>query len=272
MPTQVEYWNGPAARRSIAVRERLDRSIASITSALIELAAPRPGEHVLDIGCGYGTTSIELAERVAPGGTVTGIDISAPMLEVARQRARSLPVELIEADAATHRFGACFDLAFSRYGVMFFTDPVAAFTGIRADLAPGGRLVFVCWRAVADNPWVMVPMAAVRDLLPPPEPTDPEAPGPFAFASRDRLHRILTAAGFAEVAIDAHDDVMVGGDTPEDTADHILSVGPLARAADELSPEIRREMHSRIATAVAGHVSPRGIAIGAATWLVRCRG
>ncbi|HEY8142678.1 MAG TPA: class I SAM-dependent methyltransferase, partial [Kofleriaceae bacterium] len=219
-PTQQEYWNGQAAERWISDRERMDRSLESISTVVIERAAPRAGERVLDVGCGCGTTSLVIAGRVAPGGSVVGEDISAPMIETARGRAGGAPVEFLVADAATHRFGSPFDLLFSRFGVMFFAEPVAAFTNLRAQLAPGGRMAFVCWRSLRDNPWAFAPLAAARDLLPPMEPPDPHAPGPFAFADSDRLRGILTEAGFRDVAIDAHDDRMYTGANVEEATDH----------------------------------------------------
>ncbi|MCR5880984.1 class I SAM-dependent methyltransferase [Phenylobacterium sp. J367] len=142
--------------------------------------APSAGERLLDIGCGAGETTIELAERVQPGGAVVGLDISRPLLEAARARAAPSGVEFIEADAQTHAFPpGSFDGVFSRFGVMFFADPVAAFTNIRRALKSGGRLAFVCWRAAAENPVMTTPMAAAAHLLPPlPRKPIPRRRGP----------------------------------------------------------------------------------------------
>jgi SAM-dependent methyltransferase len=266
--TQSEYWNGLAAERWITGRERLDRSMASIAEAALAVAAPRPGERVLDVGCGCGTTSIMLAERV--GDSVLGVDISGPMLAEARRRAPSL--RFLEADAASHRFEAAFDLLFSRFGVMFFADPPAAFRNLRAALAPGGRMVFVCWRAFRDNPWAFTPLTIARDLLPPSEPFDPEAPGPFAFADRDRLERILAAAGFAEITISAHEDVMHIGADPADAADYSVMVGPLARAMTGLPEETRELIRARVTEAFAEYTTPHGVQVPARVWLVVARG
>src|SRR5262245_32041492 len=148
---QREYWNGPAAERWICAREQMDRQVQGITAAALAFAEPRAGERVLDVGCGCGTTSILLHQRVAPGGSVHGVDISAPMLAVAAARAPQ--IQFTVADAAIARFSTPFDLAFSRFGVMFFSDPPAAFGNLRAALAPVGRLVFACWRDPAENPW-----------------------------------------------------------------------------------------------------------------------
>jgi SAM-dependent methyltransferase len=267
--SQVEYWNGPAADRWIAARERLDRSMASLPEAALAQAAPRPGERVLDVGCGCGTTSLLLAERVAPDGAVLGVDLSGPMLAEARRRAPALT--FLEADAGRQRFDSRFDLAFSRFGVMFFADPTAAFGNLRAALAPGGRMTFVCWRAFRDNPWAFMPLMVSRDLLPAMEPFDPDAPGPFALADRDRVQHILSGAGFADIAIDSHDDHMRTGDTADEAADYALLVGPLSRALADLSDDVRALARTRVAEAVTEFVTPRGVEIPAATWLVSAR-
>ena len=269
--SQSEYWNGPAAERWITGREPLDRSMASITAALLERASPRPGERVLDVGCGLGTTTLMLAERVAPGGSVLGVDISAPMIEVARRRVGAAAVEFSVADAATHRFPTRFDLVFSRFGVMFFEDPVAAFRNLRAALEPSGRMVFVCWRPLRDNPWANAPLAAARDLLPPMEPVDPNAPGPFAFADGERLRGILAGAGFAEVALTAHDDHMFAGVTAEEATDHALQTGLLSRAIAGASDDLRDAVRARVQPAIERYLTPDGVMPPAAAWLVSAR-
>ena len=270
-PTQQEYWNGQAAERWISGRERMDRSLASISTAVIERAAPRAGERVLDVGCGCGTTSLVIAGRVAPGGSVLGVDISAPMIEEARGRAGGAPVTFEVADAAERRFAPDFDLLFSRFGVMFFADPAAAFRNLRTALAPGGRMVFVCWRPLRDNPWAFAPLAAARDLLPPMEPPDPHAPGPFALADSDRLRGILTEAGFRDVAIDAHDDHMYTGASVEEATDHAMMVGPLSRMIAGAPDDLRAAIRPRVSAAVEPFATAAGVAAPANVWLVTAR-
>lgn len=268
---QHEYWNGDAARRWIAAGEELDRMIEGVTGAAMALAAPRAGQRVLDVGCGCGTTTLRLHELVAPDGVVEGVDISAPMLEVARARGARLGVRFTEADAATYRTSPAPDLVFSRFGVMFFSDPRAAFAGMRGGMATNGRLVFVCWRSFDENPWASVPLAVARDLLPAAPPPDPHAPGPFAFADRERLHGLLTGAGFARVSITPHDDVAIVGESVEQAADQALTIGPLARAAGGLPESVRQDIRARIAPAFERFATPRGVAPPAAVWLVEAR-
>ncbi len=194
--------------------ERLDRLFAGITEQAIAVAAPAPGERVLDIGCGCGATVLALATRVGANGHVLGVDVSAPMLEVARRRVAAdglSQAEVLLADAATHRFAAGqADLIFSRFGVMFFDAPVEAFINLRQALATGGRLFFACWRPFKHNDWFAVPFKAVVPHLPPQEKPEPDAPGPFAFADPERV-TILGLAGFSDVAIRPVDTMLTVG-------------------------------------------------------------
>jgi SAM-dependent methyltransferase len=213
--------NSPAAltadERRIAawaeVRESLELQLAPLGQRALAALAPRPGESIVDIGCGGGETALELARAVAPDGTVLGIDLSAAVLAFARRAAEgSQRVRFVAADAQAYPFEpASFDAAFSRFGVMFFGDPMAAFTNIYRSLKPNGRLAFVCWRALEQNPLDLVPLRAASPHLPPQPTHDPEAPGPFAFADADRVRGILESAGFAEIEITAHDEPVGSG-------------------------------------------------------------
>ncbi|HWA90701.1 MAG TPA: class I SAM-dependent methyltransferase [Rhizomicrobium sp.] len=263
---QIEYWNGAVGERWARLQETIDASLAPITEALIPFANPRPRERVLDVGCGAGTTSYRLAKAVGPEGNVTGVDISEPMLAVAR--ARGIGVNFRKADAATHLFHATHDLVFSRFGVMFFDDPAAAFANIRKALKPRGRLAFVCWRDVSTNLWASAPFAAARDLLPPQEPADPHAPGPYAFADPERLGTILAKAGYRDIRIEQLDTVVVMGATPADAAAQALNIGPLARAATGLDDATRERIRAVVEDALAKFATERGIAPPASCWLV----
>ena len=271
---QIEYWNGPVGKRWALEQERLDLNTQVITDAAMPFANPHPGEHVLDIGCGCGTTTLLLAYAVAPEGTAAGLDVSAPMLGVARARAeaQNADVEFVEDDAATHDFQPVFDLVFSRFGVMFFADPVAAFANIRKALAPGGRLVFVCWRPLKDNLWAAVPMMAAKDLLPPQEPVDPYAPGPFAYAEKPRLEIILRDAGFREVRIDSFEGRMGLGANAEEATSFVFEIGPLARAARELDEGLRSKIRAAVLEALRGYETKMGVTLPAACWFVEAKG
>ena len=168
-------------------------------------APPQPGERVLDIGCGPGTTVLELAKRVSLGGHVLGADVSEPSVARARERIAAAGLrhaEVIVADASVHPFPPdSFDLTFSRFGIMFFSDPVAAFANVRRAMKPGGRLALAVFRPGSEKLWPNAPLEAVRDLLPPIPAPGPEEPGPLSWADPARVHRILGGAGFSEVSL-----------------------------------------------------------------------
>jgi len=270
---QIDYWNGRAGQNWAAQQDYTDRILGHITDAFLAFAAPKAGESVLDIGCGCGTTTFTFAQCVGDDGTVAGVDISGPMLAVARARAHAslADIPFVEADASTHDFQPIFDLVASRFGVMFFADPVAAFANIRKALAPGGRLAFVCWRAMADNGWAATPIAAARPLLPPSEPVDPNAPGPFAFADRDRVREILEKAGFHHVHIEKFDGHMDMAATVEDAAAKTLTIGPLSRAAAEVDDATRAKIRDAVIAALKPYKTPEGVRGPVACWLVRAR-
>jgi SAM-dependent methyltransferase len=271
---QVDYWNASAGATWAALNDRLDRTIEPLGRAALEALAPAAGERVLDIGCGCGQTTLDLAARVGADGRVLGVDVSAPMLQIARHKAARTGLAqatFLQADAQTHAFEtAAFDAAFSRFGVMFFADPAAAFANIRAALAPGGRLAFLCWRAAAENPMMTVPFAAALPFLPhPPSPPDPLAPGPFAFADRDRVRGILAAAGFGDIDIAAHDQPIGGGDF-EEGVETALKVGPLGAILRD-QPQLQGAVIGAVRAALAPFASGAGVIFDSATWIVSAR-
>jgi SAM-dependent methyltransferase len=274
---QIEYWNNEAGPRWVAVQERMDAMLAPIMHAALDRTRPEAGERVLDIGCGCGATLLELADRVGPGGGVTGVDISAPMLDRARERvqAKALAhVSVTRSDAATHRFApGSFDLAFSRFGVMFFDDPVGAFANIRSALVATGRLAFVCWAPPQDNPWLSLPLAAARPHLPPQPAADPHAPGPFAFADPDRVRGILAGAGYSALDIARHDTTMriCGPGEIEQAARFAAESGPVGRLMAGAVPEARAAAEQAIVDALRRIEGPGGVELAASVWLVAAR-
>ncbi|MGX1046034.1 SAM-dependent methyltransferase [Bradyrhizobium diazoefficiens] len=238
---QIAYWNGPSGQRWAdrhAVQERL---LGPIADVLIDRAGPKPGERVIDVGCGSGATTVAFAKAVAPDGFALGLDVSDPMLSQARALApKGLPLDFVLADATVHPFEpASFDLLASRFGVMFFADPIASFTNLRRALKPSGRLAFACWREPKENPWMMAPLMAVYKHVPKMPPVGPEEPGPFAFASEERVMRILKGAGFVDVATEPHNlamDIAIGGGL-DAAVEGSLQIGPASRALQGHPPE-----------------------------------
>jgi SAM-dependent methyltransferase len=267
---QAEYWNTMAGPTWAELQVQLDRQLQPLGEAAMRAFAPKPGEAILDIGCGCGDTSFALGEAVSPGGFVLGADISEPMLAIAQARTtvKGSAAQFLLADVQTAELGeARFDGAFSRFGVMFFADPAAAFSNIRRSLKPGGRLAFVCWRPMADNPWMRVPLEAAKPTLPPLPESDPLAPGPFAFADPDRVQSILSAAGFSGVVITPFDTLIGQGDL-EQTLGLSLRIGPLAAALRE-NPQAREAAPDVVRQALSAYVSDDGVKMPAAVWIVR---
>ncbi|PWT90364.1 MAG: SAM-dependent methyltransferase [Proteobacteria bacterium] len=267
---QIEHWNAVAGRVWAQYQELLDRQIEALGLAAIDALKPAKGEHVLDIGCGCGQSTLALAERVGSTGSVIGVDISVPMLEVALRRARakpSLAVTFRQVDAQTDELGrGQFEAAFSRFGVMFFSDPEAAFTNIRKSLKAGGRLAFICWRCLAENPWMQAPLQAALPFLPPIAPLDPTAPGPFSFAAPERVRGILANAGFRSVAINALDAPLGGADV-EQTLNLSLNMGPLGAALRQ-HPELKAVVADAVRDMLSVHLTPNGVVMPAAVWIV----
>lgn len=268
---QAAYWNDVAGRSWAEFQEGLDRQVAPLGRRAMAALAPVPGERILDIGCGAGQTSLELARAVGAGGSVLGVDLSKPLLEIARRRAAGVEgLEVGQGDAQTFPFEpGAFDAAFSRFGVMFFSDPPAAFANIRRALKPGGRLAFVCWRRPDENPIMRLPMEAAGSAVPPPSPPEPDAPGPFAFANPDRVRGILANAGFVDVEITPHDEKVGSGDL-ETALALALAIGPLGAILRE-NPGLREAVRPRVRAALAAHDGPDGPKLNAAVWIVTAR-
>ncbi|NQV81162.1 MAG: class I SAM-dependent methyltransferase [Alphaproteobacteria bacterium] len=274
---QADFWNGPGGETWTTQRDRFNAMLGPIGDAAIARARPSPGEHVLDVGCGTGHTTGDLAQRVAPGGSVMGLDISELMLQEARRfnEGHAVPVRFHAADAQTHRFDDdAFDLVFSRFGVMFFEDSVAAFANLYRALKPGGRLAFACWQPVDRNAWVHVPGGIVARHIPVDGPgKDPSAPGPFALGAQDRIAEILGAAGFGDLAIEGHETLVLmgGGGSIEAAVRAVTHQGPLSRAIHDAPEETQTRIRDDLTAALADHTQDDGVRLGAGVWLVTAR-
>lgn len=266
---QIEYWNDNAGVKWTEQQDVMDALLAPVTSLLMDAAAIVPGERILDIGCGTGETSLIAMDA---GADVTGVDVSEPMLELARSRANGRGTLLL-ADASEYQAEEGFDLIISRFGVMFFEDPVSAFINIKANLKPGGRMVFACWQSPKVNLWVMVPMAAIKPLLPDAPETDPHAPGPFAFADAERLKSILTEAGFEDVSMTSHSvEICLSQTGGVDDAVYFSSqIGPASRALGEVDDNLKSRLLIALKKALAPHDDGGRVALPGGIWIVRAR-
>jgi SAM-dependent methyltransferase len=269
---EITYWNSAGGRRWVERHQSQDIVLGPILQATLKRAQLRQGERVVDIGCGTGASSVALAERVGASGQVLGVDVSAPMLARAAERLPpGAPVKFVEADATTYLFEpAAFDLLFSRFGVMFFAEPARAFANLRTALKPSGRLAFACWRNFDENPWLQVPLRAALEHLPPLPRPGPEDPGPFSFASEQRVHRILADAGFQSVMVEPRDfdlDIACGGGV-EEALEAAMAVGPVSRALQDQGPETRAAVSTSIRFALQSYQRGEQVALVAAIWLV----
>jgi len=266
---QIAYWNGPEGRHWADREDRFDAMLAPFLVPVLDAAGVGAGSRVLDVGCGNGALSRAAATR---GATVTAIDISAPMLERARAHAAAdgLAIDFVEADAQVHPFSGGHDVLVSRFGVMFFSEPTAAFANLATALEPGGRLAFVCWQAQALNEWVSVPALAMLPVVGPPDMPPPEAPGPFAFADQARVSGILAAAGFTDVGCEAHTpEILLGGGLGLDDTVAWLTEGGMGKRflAGADGPTAERAV-AAVRAALAPFVTPDGVRMATATWLV----
>ncbi|WP_197041877.1 class I SAM-dependent methyltransferase [Sandarakinorhabdus oryzae] len=271
---QIEYWNGKVGETWVQMQERMDLALTPVTAALLAAASPQAGELVLDIGCGAGETTLAMDAVVGEGGHAIGLDISEPLLARARTRAEALlsEAEFIAADASVWAEESGFDLILSRFGVMFFADPQAAFTHLHGLAAPGGRLVFACWQPAARNQWATLPLTALASLLPAQPPSDPYAPGPFAFADAARVATMMEAAGWQDVGfLSLPFEMMVGdGDDPVGAAVTFnLRIGPAARAVREAG--IGEAAKPALAAALQPHLQDGQVRLPGAVWLVTAR-
>ena len=272
---QIAYWNGPGGEHWTERQPLQDILLAPISQILIDSAAANPGERIIDVGCGCGSTSIALAQAVAPSGFVLGIDISAPMLARARQLApKTLPVDFVLADATVHPFDpASFDLLVSRFGVMFFAEPALSFANLRHALKPAGRLAFACWREPRENPMLMTPLQAAYKHVPKLPQPGPEDPGPFSFASEERVKRILREAGFVDVAIVPRNlslDIAIGRGL-EAAVQGAIEIGPASRALHDHPEDVRAAAKESIREALKPFVRGESVPLPAAIWIVTAR-
>jgi len=272
-----EYWNGLAGEKWVRLEGRLDESLQPFADGLFSAVHLRPGERVLDVGCGCGATTLEAARRVAPGGQALGVDISAIMLTRARERARELGLgnaafEVVDAQSDPLPAGE-FDAVISRFGVMFFAHPEAAFANLLSALRPDGRLAFVCWQKIDANPWMFLPTLAAMQHVAIQRPTDPYAPGPFAFADAERVRGLMERAGWRDVTTSRFEIPFAagGGGSLEEAVDFMMEMGPAAQALRESDAATRARVREAIYETMKPFERNGGVLMDAAAWIFSAR-
>lgn len=267
-----KYWNEDGGNKWADNIDVVESFIEPLSNRLINELAARNGEHVLDVGCGGGVTSLQLSEQVGMDGSVLGVDVSAPILVVARKRSEGIEnLDFQQGDAASAELGEDkFDIITSRFGVMFFDDPVVAFRNLHRALKTTGRLVFLCWRSPELNPCMAAPAKAAFEILPPPEdvdPPDPTAPGPFSLADAAHLESVLTSAGFNDVDLQEVDMLMPLGEL-DSAVSFLMKMGPAAEVIENANASEKDEVARAMTAALSKYETDDGIMPPSAAWLV----
>jgi SAM-dependent methyltransferase len=270
---QHAAWNGESGQRWVASADRRDTVLAPIAELLLDTAAIHPGDRVLDIGCGCGATTLAAANATGPNGQVVGVDLSAPMLEIARQRAHGHHhLEFVQADVQTDPLGGPHDLAISRFGTMFFDDPTAAFTNLTRHLSPSGRLAIVTWQPLAANEWLVVPGAALLDFGILPDGNDTAGPGMFTQSDPATIRAVLTGTGFTDITTDPHTLALAYGTTLDDAVDYLADSGPGRAILDTIPTDRHRDAVAAVRNALGPHHHPdHGVVLDAAVLVTIAR-
>jgi ubiquinone/menaquinone biosynthesis C-methylase UbiE len=275
----VEAWDGVLFDRFSRFRHLILPGLGSHGDRGLELHPPQPGERVLDIGCGFGDASRQIAAMVEPGGEVVGVDASPRFIEAARAEAEAAGVANVRFEVADVQAGgleAGFDRAFSRFGTMFFANPVVALRKVREALVPGGELCMVVWRQKPDNPWMYAAELAVQRFLERNEDSDEPTcgPGPFSMANADTTTGILVAAGYRDINLARTDIPMLIGRDLEEATDYLMALGPageIIRLAGEDADRIRPELVEAVRGALEPFAGPDGVRAQMSTWAVSAR-
>jgi ubiquinone/menaquinone biosynthesis C-methylase UbiE len=269
---QIALWNDTAGRAWVELQETLDRIFDPFEQLLVEAVAARKAKRVLDIGCGTGSTTLAIARQVGSQGSAVGLDISEPMIALANERAgrESLPPSFICADAQTHAFEpASFDMIVSRFGVMFFADPVRAFANLRRAASSGATLHTIVWRSPADNPFMTAAERAAAPFLPQLPARKADEPGQFAFADRSRVHAILENSGWTEIDIQPLDVECTMTERELDA--YVKRLGPLGRVLPQLDEPTRARVLDAVRAAFEPYVYGEQVRFTAACSTVRAR-
>lgn len=275
----IEAWDGPLFDRFVKYRHIIVAGLERFGDEAMRLCPPPPGGRVLDIGCGFGDTTQQLAALVGRDGSALGVDAAPRFIAAARAEAEQAAVENVRfdvMDVERASFQERFDYAFSRMGTMFFANPVAALRHVREALVPGGTLVMVVWRTREDNEWVYVPQVVTERFVKKPEEYDEPTcgPGPFSMANADTTSGILLSAGFEDVTLRRCDMLLLGGDTVDEAVEMTMDLGPageILRLQGARAAHLHEPIRQAICEAMEPYLRPEGLLAPASTWIVTAR-
>jgi ubiquinone/menaquinone biosynthesis C-methylase UbiE len=272
----IQAWDGPLYDRFVRFREIVTTGLGAHGERALELFPPSPGQRVLDVGCGFGDTTQRIAGMVGPAGEAVGVDAAANFIDTARRETAGLGVENARfevVDVQAGELGGPYDMAFSRFGTMFFASPVAALRNVRGSLLPGGRLTMVVWRKREDNVWMYRAQQIVEGIVERPEEYDEPTcgPGPFSMAGADTTTDILVHAGFAEIEVHRCDLPIAVGRDVDQAIELVMALGPageILRLAGDRAKHLHREVHEALRAGLADFEGPDGVSAPASTWIV----
>ncbi len=270
----IEAWDGPLFERFVQFRHIMVGGLAPHGREAMRLHPPQPGARLLDIGCGFGDSTQQLAELVGDAGSAHGIDASPRFVAAAGEEAAGLPnVSFAVADAQTDDLGGPYDMAFARFGTMFFANPVQAMRNVRSALRPGGRLVMIVWRAKVENEWLYRGQQVTERFVTKPEDYDEPTcgPGPFSMANADTTSGILVSAGYRDIALTRCDLPIMIGTGLEEAAAMVMSIGPageILRLAGDRAAHLHEPVREALKEAFAEWEGPEGVVAPASTWIV----
>lgn len=274
----VDFWNEILVPKFVRFKHILVGGLSHHSEKIFPTLEVRPGEKAVDVGCGFGDTAIQLAQRIGPTGSVLGIDCCEAFLDFGRKDAQIRGVknvEFVEADVQLYPFAHDYDFCFSRFGTQFFENPVAGLRNMRASLKPGGVMTMIVWRTIGDNPWLGMPKQVVLDYLPPPgEDARSCGPGPFSMADQPMVTKQLQIAGYSDIDFVRVDAPLMVGNTLEDAVDFQLALGPAGevyREAGEKAKQQHEQIVAAMKKALTPYVTPSGVVMDSSSWKITAR-
>jgi len=274
----VDFWNEILVPKFIRFKHVLVDGLTHHSRQVFPTLEVKPGDKVVDVGCGFGDTAIELAKTVGPTGSVLGLDCCDAFLQFGREDARAQGIDnvrFVEADVQSYPFAPEHDFCFSRFGTQFFENPVVALRNMRQSLRPGGTVTMIVWRTIDDNPWLGLPKQIVAEYLPPPgEDARTCGPGPFSMADPEQVRLQLKGAGYEDVDFERIDAPVLVGSTPDDAVEFQLALGPageIYREAGEIAERRHDEITAALKSELARHETDEGIVMQSSSWKVTAR-